>query len=202
MNRCEINLGRFWILPEKTRRRVFRAMQIYLVAAGLLTVLAFYHAALNLRRAADCRSEARMIREQFSLTPPGRYSLLHYANRLQTRIESCEKQTGSILEVLPSALCSSLPALNYLVAPYGDSTLKSFIFIQEENNRQPLLEFSLTVPAEGRKSPGSSRLQNWQNSPELGGCFASITPVTTRLGNFEENNVFVVNYKAVFKESL
>lgn len=199
MNRCSINLGRDCILPAKTRHLIYRTMQIYLTFCGLMMILAGYDAALNVRRSAAFRDEARMIRDQFNLSPAGRYSLLNHADQLQARIEACTKLAADIQEALPSEIHTALPLLNFLLAQSGGSVLSRLTLIQE-NDKPPVLEFSLTVPAGGRKNPGSGFFQNWQKNPELAKCFASITPVTTRLGSSENSEVFIVNYKAVFKE--
>ena len=199
MNRCNINLGKDWILPARTRRWICRAMHIYLTLCGLLLTLAFYNAVLNVRRAADCRNAARMIRAQFNPVPAGRRSLLRYADRLRIRIEECTRQAQAVREALPAEAHTVLPLLNFLVGLSDGGTLNKLALIQE-NGKPPLLEFSLAVPAGGRKNPGSGILQNWQRNPELAKCFSSITPVTTHLGNQGDNEMFIVNYKAIFGE--
>jgi hypothetical protein len=206
MNRCNINLGRDWILPVGTRRRICRTMTVYLTGSVLLLGLAVYEAGLNLRRAAEYRDAARAIRQQFSRIPEDDESLRDYAGRLTARIENCTQEAQAIHAALPADIHTVLPLLNFLISQKDGSRLIKMAFgsssqDQDKNKgAQPSIEFSLALPVDGRKGSGSEAIQNWQKVPALTDIFSSITPVTTRSGDGKDANQFVVNYRAVFKE--
>lgn len=199
MKLLDINLARDLILPARKRRLIYRAMLIYLSLAVCVLALTCGKASSDIYEALGYRHRAGLIRQQFRQIYPGQDSIPEYADRLQVRVNDCIQQVRGIREALPACIYTAVPMLNALVNQSDGSTLRKLAFIQE-NNRQPVLEFSIAVPVKGRKSPVSVSLQNWQKNPELTKQFATITPTTTLRGESKDEDVLIMNYRATFKE--
>ena len=125
--------------------------------------------------------------------------MLKYASRLRTQIDDSAQQIRSLQDALPAGVYSALPLLTVLVNQSDGSTLRKLTFIQE-NGKRPMLEFSIAVPVRGRKTPVSALLQSWQKDPELTKQFSSITPTTTLRGESKDEDVLIMNYRALFRE--
>ncbi|MFA6172526.1 MAG: hypothetical protein WC701_02475 [Kiritimatiellales bacterium] len=199
MKRFEINLAGNLILPARKRCLVYRAMLVYLLAAGGLLAVSCGKAISDVREALGYRHRARLIQQQFRSSHPGDSTMLQHADRLQKQIEACTQQANAIQTALPDDIRTVLPVLNFLVRQADRSALYKLTFIQKDD-KHPALEFSIAVPARGRKSPGPVFLQNWQQNPELANCFSAITPATTIRGKSGDEDVFIMNYRASFKE--
>lgn len=199
MKLLDINLAKDLILPARKRYLVYRVMLIYLALAVCVLAITCGKASSDIREALGYRHRAGLIRQQFRQLYPAEDSMPEYADRLQVQVTDCIQQVRVLREALPACIYTAVPMLNALVNQSDGSTLRKLSFIQE-NNRQPVLEFSIAVPVRGRKSPVSVSLQNWQKNPELTKQFATITPTTTLRGESKDEDVLIMNYRAAFKE--
>jgi hypothetical protein len=199
MNRLEINLANDLIMPARKRRLIYRALLVYLLLAGGVLAVTCGKASSDIREALVSRHRAGIIQQQFQRLHPGERSMLQYADRLQAQVNDCTQQARTLREALPASIHSALPILTVLVNQTDGSTLRKLTFIQESGKR-PLLEFSIAVPVQGRKSPASVLLQNWQKNPELTKQFAVITPTTALRGEPKDEDMLIMNYRATFKE--
>lgn len=199
MKRFEINLANKLVLHAHKRRLIYQAMLVYLlVTVGLLAV-SCEKAFTDIQEALNYRHRARVIQQQFQRLHPGAESMPQYADRLQKQIEERTQQSVAIKAALPADIRTVLPMLNVLVNQTDGSTLHKLTFTQKNDSR-PVFEFSIAVPTKGRKSPGPVFLQNWQKNSELAKYFSAITPSITSREKSGNDDVFVMNYKASFKE--
>jgi len=199
MKRFEINLSRDLVLPARKRRLIYRAMLIYLLLSGGALAVVGGRAASDIRQALVHRYRTRQIRQQFLRQHPEAASMPPYAGRLRAQIEEYTKQAEAIRESLPFGIYTVVPLLNALVSQRDGSTLHRVTFVQESGKR-PVLEFGIAVPAQGRKSPIPVFLQTWQKNPDLSKQIATITPTTTLREEKGSEEVFIMNYRALFKE--
>lgn len=199
MSRCDVNLGRDFILPSDKRRRIYRAMQFYLTVCIPLFGAAVYASFLNIREADACRDSSRTAGMQIDRSLNGMSGLLHYADQLRTQVEENARQSQAIRDSLPSATHTILPLMAFVINRSGRSDILNRMSLTHGKDGSPTLEFSLVLPGD-RKNPGQNFLRDWQADPALAASFSSITPVTTRLGDSESEGMVIVNYRAVFKE--
>ncbi len=199
MKRFEINLANGLVLPARKRRLIYHAMLVYLLVTGGLLAVSVGRSITDIQEALSYRYHARVIQQQFQRLHPDAESMPQYADRLQKQIEECTRQAGALKEALPADIRTVLPLLNVLVNQTDGSELHKLTFTQKNDSR-PVFEFSIAVPTKGRKSPGPVFLQNWHKNVELAKYFMSITPSTTSREKSGNDDVFVMNYRASFKE--
>lgn len=199
MTRCNINLGRDFILSAVQRRRIYRLMQIYLTLCIPVLCLATYASFLNLQQANIIRSKDRALCAQFSFAGEGPHTLRNYADRLKNRIDSRADQAKAVRDALPPATRTVLPLLTFIINQSDAGTALERISLTPGHNGLPALEFSLILSGDTKKN-GQNFFRDWQINRNLSESFSSITPVTTQRSDAGKSEKVIVNYRAVFKE--
>jgi hypothetical protein len=194
---CEINLARDLVLSAQRRKRVYRAMIIYLALTILALAVSTLFATKNIVQGISLYGKSQKIQKHFKQTYPEKESLPVYANELKTELKVSCLAANEIQSALPAKTQPLLPLIAELLNPTDNSLLCGMNFLQKPNEPEPSLEFSLCWPTIQRTQPAF--LQQWRKNEQLRNQFAAITPATTKRERIDGVDVFIMSYKALFR---
>lgn len=199
MQPIKINLARDLILPAGKRCLYCRLIRIYLVIASAVFAWSCIHAYSNLVQAAEGYREIAIRQQRFLQAHPGVRSMADHADSLRIEIENRVRLAQTVHNALPGKVRTALPLLNYLVNRPEQSCLCR-LSLQQESTRPALLEFGVFTPVNGRSSPDPVAFQSGKGNPVSTGFYEAVIPVKTSLESIRGEDVFLMNFKVVFKE--
>lgn len=187
----KINLLRNQVAPQPIRRKIFRAMALYLTVSGCLLILLGFRAARKLQSAFQDRQKIARMEERFREQHPGFTDIVPYGRELNQKldkmseaIQTCNAACENRVELarILLALSAPLPATVNISAVELSQTRKTF-------------EFEVDFPVEGASETidATRLLQVWNSDPTLSSQIGRISSVRSQKRNMQGR--FVENWR-------
>lgn len=200
MSMGNVNLAKKLVLPARERRLVYRWMLVYLLVCLILLPVVAYRASVKIRDGLQSGRQAVMILERFRKETPDRGGMMSYANTLRASLERDAEHAAAVSAAIPHTAHSVLPLLDLILHQNGENILNRLAFEQEDRNKRPSLEYSLSLPEAKARDASASMLRNWRADQTLARQFSAIVPIITERGRVGSQDVLVMRYRAVFRE--
>jgi hypothetical protein len=186
------------VCSAKTRRLATRLILLYLLIAGAALAWSANQAVKNILDGISCSRKYKTVQQRFAHNYPNRPAMPDYAARMLTDMKQSRETVETVGRVLPSCIYSTLPLLSAVINQTEGTLYK--LTLEQNFKGRPLLEFSMSVPADGRTGTAAGWVRGWQNNRTLAHQIAAITPTTTRRGYVADQEVSILSYKVTFKE--